>query len=121
MAAIADPAERVSASVRRLFELFETRLGLTWTAYRLAGESPAFAHVLERNQALIRRIADVLIDGSATKLPDGRRGTVTALVRGLLSPLAYRALRLEGGLDIDSATDQAAQAIRCALEVHPPT
>jgi hypothetical protein len=101
--------------------LFEARLGLTWTAYRLAAESPGFAHVLERNQALVQRVADMLVDGSATKLPADRRGSVTAFVRGFLSPLAYRALRLEGGLDVDSAAEQAAQAIGRALEVHPST
>jgi AcrR family transcriptional regulator len=121
LAGIADPAHRISASVRRLYELFEMRLGLTWTAYRLAAESPAFAHVLERNQALVQHVADMLVDASRTKFPDGRRGTVTAFVRGLLSPLAYRALRLDGGLDVDSAADQAAQAIGRALEVHPST
>ena len=121
LAGIADPAQRISASVRRLYQIFEARLGLTWTAYRLAGESPAFAHVLERNQTLVRRIAEILVDGSGTKFPDDRRAAVTAFVRGLLSPLAFRAMRLEGGLDVDSAADQAAQAIGRALEVHPST
>jgi AcrR family transcriptional regulator len=121
LAGIADPAQRISASVRRLYQLFETRLGLTWTAYRLAGESPAFAHVLERNQALVKRVADILVDGSGATFPDDRRGTLAAFVRGLLSPLVFRALRLEGGLDVDSAADQAAQAIGRALEVHTST
>jgi AcrR family transcriptional regulator len=121
LAAIADPAQKISASVRRLYQLFEMRLGLTWIAYRLAGESPAFAQVLERNQVLVGRIADMLVDGAGTIFPDDRRGTVTAFVRGLLSPLAYRALRLEGGLDVDSAADHAAQAIGRTLEVHPST
>jgi AcrR family transcriptional regulator len=121
LARISDPARRISASVRRLYQLFEARLGLTWTAYRMAGDSPAFAHVLERNQALIRRIAEMLVDGSGAKFPDGRRDTIVAFVRGLLSPLAFRAMRLEGGLDVDSAADHAAETIGRALEVHPST
>jgi pimeloyl-ACP methyl ester carboxylesterase len=31
-----DPVERISTTVRQLYERFEARLGLTWTAYRLA-------------------------------------------------------------------------------------
>jgi AcrR family transcriptional regulator len=121
LAGISDPAERISASVLRLYQLFEARLGLTWTAYRMAGDSPAFAHVLERNQALVRRIAEMLVDGSGDEFPDGRRDTILAFVHGLLSPLAYRAMRLEGGLDVDSAAGQAAQAIGRSLEIHPST
>ncbi len=115
LAAIEDPVERISASVRQLYVRFEARLGLTWTAYRLADGSPSFAAVLERNAALARVIAEMLVSSSAITVPAARRDAVTGFVQGLLSPLAYRAMRLEGGLDLDTAADQVAAAIGHAL------
>jgi AcrR family transcriptional regulator len=117
LGAIVDPVERISATVRRLYALFEVRLGLTWTAYRLAAESPALAAVLDRNGALVRAIAEMLVNGSGTAVPEDRRVAVTGFVNGLLSPLTFRALRLEGGLELDSAADQTAEAIGRALRV----
>jgi AcrR family transcriptional regulator len=117
LATIADPVERISATVRGLYALFESRLGLTWTAYRLASESPAFARVLDRNGALVRRSAEMLVTGSGISLPEDHSQTVTGFVQGLLSPLVYRTLRLECGLDLDSASDQAVDAIGRALGV----
>lgn len=121
LAAIADPGERISTTVRRLYALFEARLGLTWTAYRLANESHAFAAVQDRNGALVRRIAEMLVTAAGSGVPKDREDVVIGFVHGLLSPLAYRALRLEGGLDIDSAADQAAAAIGRALGAHAST
>jgi AcrR family transcriptional regulator len=115
LAAVVDPAEQISATVRELYERFEARLGLTWTAYRLAGESAAFAAVLARNRTLARTAAEMLVSGPASAIPAGQRAAVTAFVGGLLSPLAFRALRLEGGLDLDGAIDQVAAAIGHAL------
>jgi AcrR family transcriptional regulator len=117
LAAIVDPVERISATVHELYAVFESRLGLTWTAYRLAGESPAFARVLDRNGALVGRIAELLATGPGIAIPEDRRETVTGFLRGFLSPLVYRALRLEGGLNLDSASYQAADAIGRALGV----
>ncbi|HEY8655864.1 MAG TPA: hypothetical protein VIN34_03910, partial [Candidatus Limnocylindria bacterium] len=121
LSGIADPAARISATVRRLYGLFEPRLGNTWTAYRLAGESAALAGVLERYWGLVRTIAEMLVSGSAVAVPEDRRVAVTGFVHGLLSPLTYRALRLEGGLDLDSAVDQTAVAIGRVLGVRAST
>ena len=121
LSGIADPAARISATVRRLYGLFEPRLGNTWTAYRLAGESAALAGVLERYWGLVRTIAEMLVSGSAVAVPEDRRVAVLGFIHGLLSPLTYRALRLEGGLDLDSAVDQTAVAIGRALGVRAST
>jgi AcrR family transcriptional regulator len=118
LARIASPVERISATVHRLYGLFDARLGLTWTAYRLAGESPAFAEVLDRNSALVRRLTTMLVTKAGSAIPKEHRNAVTGFVHGLLSPLAYRALRVEGGLDLDSAADQAAAAIGRVLGAH---
>jgi AcrR family transcriptional regulator len=117
LAAIAEPAERISATVNGLYAVFESRLGLTWTAYRLAGESPAFAQVLDRNGTLVRRIAEMLVTGTGIDVSEDRREAISGFVRGLLSPLVYRALRLEGSLGLDSASVQAADAIGRVLGV----
>ena len=116
LAAIEDPTERVTRTVELLFARFEARLGLTWTAYRLADGSAAFAGALQRNQALARRLAEMLVAGvGSTAVPAGQAAVLGGFVQGLLSPLTYRAMRLEGGLDPGQAAEAVARAVSQAL------
>lgn len=112
LAAIADPAERVARIVRETLALHEKLFGLSWTGYRLAGDSPVMAAAVRDYEAAVASLADAVFGADAQAADDGTRG----MVRALLAPLAYRALRQQGGLDPEAAIEQTARALQRLLD-----
>lgn len=107
--AIADPDARIRRTVRAVYAFHDGLFGYAWLALRLQGESPAMASMVEQSEAFVAAAADALFAGDI-----GSGTTLTARVgfaRALLSPLAYRALRVSGRLDLDAAADHAAEAL----------
>ena len=111
IAAIANDNERVEAAVRGAYELNEATMGLCWTGYHLAGESPAMAGAMTAYEEVIRAIAGAAL--SRIHVDTGTRGFVTAL----LGPLAYRALRVTAGLSPGEAIRNSTQTIVRLLNI----
>jgi len=113
IAGIADARERVDRCVRETFHLHEQSFGLCWTGYRLADESPAMAGAMEAYEGLVAALADAMLSG----LPGGVDESTRAFVRAVLGPLAYRGLRLGGGLTPDDAIISTTRALRRLLNI----
>ncbi len=111
LARIDDPAERLYQTVREIYAFHEVLLGFTWTAYALERESPVLAGVLAEVDQLVVTAADLVLDARATGKSPPDVEAMKGFVRGMLSPLGYRALRVKGGLDVGQATRQTAQAL----------
>lgn len=97
MESLASTPARVREAVNRLQPFYEERLGLTWLTYLMAGESRTLRQVTEARQANVEAFARALCGRRA-------RSEVFGAVIGVLSPLTYRALRVEGRLSEAAAT-----------------
>lgn len=96
---IDDPADRLAAIVGQIYDLLETAMGPSWLAYRLEGESPVMASTVAQVEGFIRSAVDVLLhDWKPDDSGNARENDLSGFVRGMLSPLTYRSLRLFGGL-----------------------
>ncbi len=111
LAAIGDPAERLYETVHAVYAFHEVLLGFIWTAYSLERESPVLAEVLAEIDQLDGSAADVLLTPWKSGGSPPEFHAMQGFVRGMLSPLAYRALRVKGGLDSEQAARQTAQAL----------
>ncbi len=111
LARIDDPAERLYETVREVYAFHQVLLGFVWTAYSLERESPVLSGVLAEIDQLVGAAADVILAARKTGVSPPEVETTKGFVCGMLSPLAYRALRVKGGLDAEQATRQAAQAL----------
>jgi AcrR family transcriptional regulator len=94
---LASTPARVREAVNRLQPFYEERLGLTWLTYLMAGESRTLRQVAEARQANVEAFAKALCGRRA-------RSDMLGAVIGVLSPLTYRALRVEGRLSAAAAT-----------------
>ncbi len=111
LAAIADAGERLSAVVREVYTLHETTFGQSWTGYKLEEESPVMDEAMANYEALVNTFVEAL-----PNLDDGDT-TRSGFARALLNPLAYRALRLKGGLDFEAAVRAATAVLACLLSI----
>ncbi len=109
LAAIEDPADRARETVSQVHATLETLLGHVWAAFKLEDESPSLAAVLQQIDGVVAAGTDLVLAGWPP-----RAGSDTAFrgfVRGMLSPLTYRALRVQAGLSPRDATSQVAEAL----------
>jgi AcrR family transcriptional regulator len=111
LAAIEEPVERLRKVVWHIFSLHEATLGQMWLGYKLENESPTIAAALAEYKQLINSLADVLVRD---------QDTFVGVVRVMLSLLAYRALRVNEGLDFETAVDQTTRALAKILDVSVP-
>jgi AcrR family transcriptional regulator len=100
---IPDPEQRVAESVAELCRIHEAMFGYAWLAAQQRGESPALDRAMAGYEALADAIAEIVT-------PPG--SIHTALVRGLLDFLTYRALRLSGRLSGREAAAEIAATIQ---------
>ena len=108
MASLASTPARVRQAVKRLQPFYEERLGLTWLTYLMAGESRTLRQVNDARQATVEAFARALCGRRA-------KSEVLGAVIGVLSPLTYRALRVEGRLSEAAATIAWHKLIRAAI------
>lgn len=111
VAAVEDQCERVPAAVERIYAFHEHLLGQMWSAYQLAGESPALAGAVRDVEELVFELAGAVVGPAA----EGA-GALQGFVSGMLSPLTYRALRLSGGLSPQEAVASATRAVLHELD-----
>jgi len=111
LAAIADPAERTHTVVWHVFRLHEQTLGQMWTGYKLEDESRVLAAAVVHYEQIVNSLVDVLLRDQED---------FAAVVRAILSPLAYRALRVKEKLDFETAVDQTTHALAKILDVSIP-
>lgn len=109
LAAISDPAERIAQAVRQVYTLHETAFGHAWTGYKLEDESPVMAQAMANFEGIMDELAEPLLDDWHSEAVD--KEAMTGFVRAMLNPLTYRALRLKGGLDFDTAVNMMALAL----------
>ncbi len=117
IAAIPNPAQRLERMVRTLYGLHEAKLGFTWTSYRLGGESPVLSALMRRVGDLIDKAVEAILREWSLTVPPEAAELGRGFARGLLSPLTYRAFRLEAGLTPDQAGAQAARALASMLGI----
>jgi AcrR family transcriptional regulator len=117
LAAIPDAGERLYQTVRAIYSLHEQAFGQMWSGYKLVDESPTLAKAVADYEALTNSLADVLVDDRAS-VPGYEQ--MAGFVRAILSILAYRALRLHGGLDFEEAVTSTAAALAKVLDVDLP-
>jgi|FLYN01.1.fsa_nt_gi AcrR family transcriptional regulator len=106
--AIEDRAQRLYAVVWHIFTLHEKMLGYAWTGYKLEDESPTLAGAIADYESLINTLSDVLARDQET---------LASVIRAMLSPLSYRALRVKEGLDFERAVDQTVRALAKILDI----
>lgn len=116
-AAIPDPTQRLSETVRQVYQLHEARLGQSWNAYCHQTESTALAQALAGIHGFVGQIVDMLLRTTAGAMNARERVAAGGFARGLLSPLGYRSLRVIGGLDPDVAAHQTIATLACMLRI----
>lgn len=106
---VEDPADRAREAVSQIYTLHEALLGQVWVGFKLEDESPALAAVLKQVDGIVAAAAEVVFAAWPARRGsgDGFRGFVS----GMLSPLTYRALRVQAGLSPDQAASQIAEAL----------
>lgn len=114
IAAIQDPVGRIYATVRQIFSLHEQTFGQSWTGYTLEAESPIMAKAMVDYEVLIGMLAGAMFDDQSDQM------VRKDFVQGLLSPLAYRALRLKQGLSFEETVEQMVYVLRKALGTDCP-
>ncbi len=120
IAAIEDPAQRLERTVRTIYGLHEAKLGFTWTSYRLGDQSAVLSSLMRRVGALLDRAVQSLLREWALNASPAEFEAGRGFARGLLSPLTYRALRLEGGLTTDQAIRQTIRALSSLMGLGLP-
>jgi AcrR family transcriptional regulator len=111
---IGDPVQRMERTVREMYRLHEALLGQAWTAYQHEHESPALAAVLRQIEDTVAIAAQQVLD-AWWRRDGGEEDGLRRLLLGMLSPLAYRALRVHGGLSPAEAIARTAQLLEAAL------
>ncbi len=114
---ITDPAERLNEIVRQIYVFYEAKLGVTWTSYKLEDESPILAEFLAGIDTMVSQATEVIIRDWKINASPTETQTMSGLVRGLLSPLTYRALRLKGQLTLHQAIEQVTLALSKMLSI----
>ena len=87
--AIADAGQRTEASVSELCRIHEAMFGYAWLCVQQRGNSPALDNEMAAYEGLADAVAAIVTPAGSAK---------TALIRGLLDFLTYRALRQSGHL-----------------------
>lgn len=115
---ITDWREQLAAVARDAYALHEALFGQVWGAYRLEDESPVLARSLTQVHGAVEALADLVVAAWPNLGDDAPelRGLATAL----LGPLAYRALRVQGGLTPEQASRHAAAFLLHAFEAATP-
>jgi AcrR family transcriptional regulator len=112
IAAVEDPVDRTRAAVADLHRFYEALLGQMWSAYRLAGESPTLARLGRQRQDLVATLTGLIL----AAWPEGIDPTATrGAIVGLLSPLTYRAMRVEAGLSPEATRETLADLLLAKL------
>ncbi len=114
---IEDPAERLVETVRQMYAFYEVKMGVHWASYQLKDESPVLAEVITGLNAVSKQAAEVLIREWKTNASPTETQRMSGFVCGLLSPLAYRALRLTGQLTLEQAVEQVSLALSKMLSI----
>nr|ART39597.1 J525 [uncultured bacterium] len=114
LGATADPAERLRLAVRQTYAFYESLFGQIWGTYKLQDESPVLASTLTQLGEFQAEIVDLVVAAWMPVLL--RSGEARGLVIGLLNFLTYRALRHDGGLSPEQATDRMTEALLHSLE-----
>ena len=112
------PGERLRAVVDHIFGLHEFTFGQSWTGYTLEAESQIFQATLRGYEATCNMLAGVLL--KMWPDPSGPDGAATGFVRGLMGPLTYRALRLQGQLSVEQAVEQVTITLAARLKIDLP-
>ncbi|MGI8925954.1 MAG: TetR/AcrR family transcriptional regulator [Tepidiformaceae bacterium] len=114
LAAIADPAQRLTQTVIQVYALHEALFGQEWSAYKLVDESPVMAATVDELEGLVTALVDIANAGWNGS--DEACAATRGLVSGFLSPLTYRAFRIHGQLSPEQATRQATAMLLQALQ-----
>lgn len=109
----ADPTQRTELAIRQVFSMHESLLGQMWVACQMENESPTMASVLEQYQNLIAQVAAVVLDG--WPIADANQDLARGQTIAMLSPLTYRALRLQGALSPEQAIFHTAAMLSGSL------
>jgi AcrR family transcriptional regulator len=117
IAAIEDPADRAREAVRQVYALHEALLGQVWNGFKLEDESPSLAAVIQQIASIVGAAAQIV--SAAWPARAGGGDAFHGFVSGMLSPLTYRALRIQAGLSPGDATSQVAEALVRAGESAP--
>jgi AcrR family transcriptional regulator len=117
LASITNQGERLREVVRSVYGLHEISFGQAWTGYRLEEESQVMKETMVAYEAFVDAMAAVVV--AQRKPPRGAMDnqTAQALVRGLLSPLTYRALRLKSQLEADTSVELVTTMLAGALDI----
>jgi len=103
LAAIADARQRTEASVSELCRVHEAMFGYAWLGAQQRGNSPTLDSEMAAYEGLADAVADIVTPAGSSR---------TALIRGLLDFLTYRALRQSGRLSEQAAAAQLAATIQ---------
>jgi AcrR family transcriptional regulator len=102
IAANEDAIERTRAAVQDMYGVYGKLGGHIWSAYQQAADSPALARVSRAVEGTARKIAQLVVRSWSVE----RQGPeALAFAVAMLSPLTYRALCVQGGLDLDKAIE----------------
>jgi len=117
LAATNDARDRLRLAVRETFAFYESLFGQLWATYLYQAGSPVLTRLLGQIEELQKRIVDLVL---AAWMPVGASAEeARGLLTGLISFLTYRALRHEGGLSPEQATERIAEALLTSLEAIP--
>jgi AcrR family transcriptional regulator len=117
LALIKDPGERLREVIRRVYALHETTIGQIWTGYRLEDDSPILKDAVTSYEGFIDAITTVAIGKRKPSAGTIDNKTAHAIVRGVLSPLTYRALRLKGKLETQEAAELVTIMLAGVLDI----
>lgn len=113
IAVTAEPEDRLRLTVEQVHTLYESLFGQIWGTYQYQNESPVLTAVMDEFEHIIGPIIDLVFEVWPSELGDDPEAR--GLVRGLLSFLTYYALRREGGLSQEQASDRIAEAMTNSL------
>jgi AcrR family transcriptional regulator len=117
LAEIKDPGERLIEAVRQIYSLHEMSFGQSWLSFKLQEESEVMNATRQQADAFINSAVDMLLHGlEPASAPSPKNG----YIRGLFSPLTYRALRLFGHLNFEEACVQTILVVSSLLNVPLP-
>jgi AcrR family transcriptional regulator len=100
---IGDARQRIEASVAELCRIHEAMFGYAWLGAQQRGDSPTLDREMDAYEGLADAIAEIVTPPHSTQ---------TALIRGLLDFLTYRALRQSGRLSAREAAAELAATIQ---------
>ena len=109
LGAIEDSEDRTRETVKQVYSLHEALLGQAWVGFKLEDESPSMANVLRQIEGVVGAASDVIAAAWPGRAAGGP--AFRGLISGMLSPLTYRALRVQSGLSTEVATAQVAQML----------